>query len=66
METANVIIKIVGLIIICIGTVMVYDARKITIKWFSFSDRNESTKILKIVGFIVAIIGGLIIMLNNI
>ena len=66
METANVIIKIIGLIIIGIGTVMVYDARKITKKRFSFSDRNESTKILKIVGFIVAIIGGLIIMLNNI
>ena len=66
METTSVIIKLIGLIIICIGTIMVYDARRITTKWFSFSDRNETTKILKIVGFIVAIIGGLIIILNNI
>ncbi len=47
-----------------IGVVMIYDARKISQKWFSFGDRNDSTKILKIVGFIVSIIGSLIVILN--
>lgn len=61
METGMLILKIIGLIIIAIGTVMIFDARKISKKRFSFGDRNESTKILKIVGFAIAIIGGLII-----
>lgn len=64
METMNIIIKIIGLVIIALGVIMVYDARKLSKKWFSFGDRNDSTKILKIVGFIIAIIGGLIIILN--
>ncbi len=64
MEIINIVIKIVALIIVTIGVVMIYDARKISQKWFSFGDRNDSTKILKIVGFIVSIIGSLIVILN--
>ena len=59
------VIKIIALIIVAIGVIMIYDARKISKKWFSFGDQNDSTKILKIVGFIIAIIGGLVIILNK-
>ena len=40
---------------------MIYDARTIAKDRFSSNEINETTKILKIVGFIVAIIGALII-----
>lgn len=64
MEILNIIVKIIALIIVATGVIMVYDARKITKKCFSFGDRNSSAKTLKIVGFIIAIIGSLIIILK--
>jgi len=64
MEMFNIIIKIIALIILALGVVMVYDARKLSKKWFSFGDRNGSTRILKIVGFIISIIASMIVILN--
>lgn len=64
METINIVIKIIGLIIVALGVTMIYDARKLSKKWFSFGDRNSSVKILKIVGFILSIIGSWIIILK--
>lgn len=40
---------------------MIYDARTIAKDRFSSNEINETTKMLKIVGFIVALIGALII-----
>ena len=40
---------------------MIFDARKLTKKWFSFHDQNEGSKWLKIGGFILAIIGILVL-----
>lgn len=54
MEIALVVL---GLIFVLIGTVSIYDARKITSKLFSFQDLNEGTKTLKIFGFFLAILG---------
>ena len=64
MELTNIIIKIIGLAILALGVIMVYDARKISEKRFSFQDRNNSTKILKIVGFGVSILGTVIVIIN--
>lgn len=61
MEIFNIIIKIISFIIIAIGVIMIYDARKLSEKWFSFGDRNLVVKILKIIGFVVSIVGTLII-----
>ena len=44
-----------------LGVVLIYDARIITKKLFSFGDLNQGAMGLKILGFLVAIIGGLII-----
>ena len=52
---------ITGIVIALFGVILVYDARPITKKIFSFGDQNEGTKGLKIVGFILAIVGGLVI-----
>ena len=40
MEIANLIVKIIGLIIIAIGVIMIFDARRIIEKWFSFEYKN--------------------------
>ena len=55
---------LIGFIIIMIGVIMIYDARKLTKKWFSFHDQNEGAKWLKIGGFILFIIGVLVLYFN--
>lgn len=57
----NVILTLLGLVFAMIGVIMVYDARLLTKKLFSFGDQNEASWGLKILGFIIAIIGGLIV-----
>ena len=54
---------IIGTIVLMCGIILIYDARQITKKIFSFGDQNEATLALKVVGFIISIIGGLLIML---
>lgn len=62
-ELINIIITVIGLVIMAIGVILIFDARNLTKKWFSFGDRNDGAKTLKIIGFIIAIIGGIIIMI---
>ena len=57
------IVEIIGAVILMLGVILIYDARPITKKIFSFGDQNEGVKGLKIVGFIVSIIGGLLILI---
>ena len=57
----KIILIIVELIVLGISTTMIYDARKIATKTFSSNETNETTKILKIVGFIILIVALLLI-----
>lgn len=57
----NIIIKIIVLLIILVGVILIYDARIITKKFFSFGDQNEGSLGLKIWGFIITIVGSVII-----
>lgn len=57
----KLILIIVGLIIATIGVIMIFDARLLTKKLFGFGDQNEASAGLKIVGFIIAMVGALII-----
>lgn len=59
----QVIIKLIAIIMVLIGVIMIYDARILTKKFFGFGDQNEASSGLKILGFILAVIGGLIIYL---
>lgn len=61
----NIIIKIIALLIILVGVILIYDARILTKKFFSFGDQNEGSSGLKILGFILVIIGGTIIYFCN-
>lgn len=60
----DLILVLVGAILIAIGIILVYDARIITKKFFGFGDQNEASNGLKIFGFILAILGGLILFFN--
>lgn len=55
------ILMIIGLLIALMGILMIYDARILTDKLFSFGDKNEGTKALKTIGLVISVIGGLII-----
>ena len=54
------VVKFISIIIISIGVMFVFDARLIAKKRFGAGDQNEATKTLKISGFVISIIGGLI------
>lgn len=60
----KIILSIVGAIMSLIGVTLIFDARIITKNVFSFGDQNEGAAGLKIVGFIIGIIGAIIIFYN--
>lgn len=55
------ILIILGLLIIACSVVLVFDARTLSSRFFSFGSKNDVTLVLKIFGFILGIIGLLII-----
>ena len=57
----QIIVRLIALLMIFGGVILIYDARLITKKFFGFGDQNEGSQGLKILGFIIAIIGGLIL-----
>ena len=52
--------KIFLLIVIAICVTAIYDARKIGEKFFSSSDKNKVVKLIKLFGFIVCVICGVV------
>lgn len=58
----QLVIKIIGLLILLLGVICIFDARLLTKKFFGFGDQNEGAMGLKIVGFMIAIIGGFILL----
>lgn len=60
----SVIIKLISAIILLIGVILIFDARIITKNFFGFGDQNEASSGLKILGFILIIVGGLIMYFN--
>ncbi len=57
----QIIIKIVGLLMVLSGVILIYDARILTKRFFGFGDQNEGSSGLKILGFLVSMVGGVII-----
>lgn len=64
MPILKIVIQIISLIVVAIGVIMIYDARKLSKKWFSYGDRNSIVRTLKIVGFIIAVIGAIVVIIN--
>ena len=61
----NIIMRLLMLVLILIGVIFIYDARSITKKFFGFGDQNEATIGMKLIGFIIAIIGAIVIFAVN-
>lgn len=55
---------IIGTILTLLGVIMIFDARSLSKKLFGFGDQNEASNGLKILGFLMSIIGTLIIYFN--
>ena len=51
----------IGIISLVCGVKFIYDARPIVKKYFSFGDKNEATLGLKMLGFLLSIVGGALI-----
>ena len=62
----SIVLKILGLFFLMAGVIMIYDARILTHKFFSFGDQNEATTGFKILGFVVCVIGGIIVYFVNV
>ena len=60
MFKLRVFLLLIGMISLVCGVKFIYDARPIVKKYFSFGDKNEATVGLKILGFLLSIIGGTI------
>lgn len=57
----SIILKIIGLLLVLCGVTLIFDARIITKSFFGFGDQNEGSAGLKIIGFIISIVGAVII-----
>ena len=58
----KVIVSLIAVIVVLIGVILIYDARIITKKIFGFGDQNEASSGLKILGWIISIIGILVLL----
>lgn len=56
----TIILKLIAALIVLFGIILIFDARLITKEHFGFGDQNEATDGLKILGFIIAIVGALV------
>lgn len=48
------------IILIAIGVTTIYDARKIAKQYFSKQDQNRITSVLKVIGFLICVISGIL------
>ena len=60
----QIILRLIGVLILLIGVILVYDARVITKKMFGFGDQNEATSGFKILGELLCLVGLVIIYLS--
>jgi len=53
-----------GIILAMCGVILIYDARPITKKIFGFGDQNEAALGLKLIGFVISLVGAVIVYWN--
>ena len=53
----QIILRLIGLVVLLVGVILIYDARVITKKVFGFGDQNEATLGFKILGVLVSFVG---------
>ena len=60
----KIVISLLAVLMMLAGVILIYDARIITKNFFGFGDQNEASSGLKILGFLLLMIGGLILYFN--
>ena len=55
-------LKLIGSILALVGMVLVFDGRRVVKKYFDFGEENLATSGMKSLGFIIAVIGSLMMM----
>ena len=60
----QIILSLIACLLMLSGVILIYDARIITKTFFGFGDQNEASSGLKILGFLLLMIGGLILYFN--
>ena len=56
----QIIVKLIAVLIVLVGAIFIYDSRIITKKFFGFGDQNQATSGMKILGFLMVLLGGII------
>ena len=57
----HILLILIGVILALIGVIMIFDARILIKRFFSFGDQNDASLGLKILGFLIAIGGALLV-----
>ncbi len=60
----RIFLLFIGIVSLVCGVKFIYDARPIVKKYFSFGDKNEAIFGLKILGFLLLILGSIILYFN--
>lgn len=60
----KVFFVIIGVIAFALGIKMIYDARPLVKQYFGFGSENEAALGLKILGFFIAVFGGILLYFN--
>ncbi len=60
----RVFLLLIGTIALVMGVKFIYDARPIVKKYFGMGDKNEATFGLKLMGFLLSIIGSALVLFN--
>lgn len=64
MFNMKVFLLFMGVISAVIGVKFIFDARPIVKKYFSFGDKNDASLGLKVFGFLLLLIGALLVYFN--
>ena len=52
-------LKLIGSVIVLVGTIFIFDGRRVVKKYFNFGEENLATTGIKSLGFIIVIIGAI-------
>ena len=64
IEIGRLILILIGMFLLTLGTILIYNRKKKKKKFFSFTDQNNGSFIIKVSGVAILVIGGSVILFN--
>ena len=52
-------LKFFGSVVVLVGVIFIFDGRRVVKKYFNFGEENNTTLGIKIFGFLMTVVGGL-------